>query len=683
MGVVRTADGLPIAGALVEARTWLSGTPIPLRRSVLSDAEGSWRLDNLPTGQLTLFFEAEGVAPLSFPIEVAGSPHHVGETVLTPAHLLRIEIVDTTGLPLAGEVRIRGRSTITADADGEVVVDLFPAEPFEAVVDAPGHTGQTVRRFPPLPPALQVRLEPAVVVRGRFLDPQGVPAIAGQVEVKTSSTLATRDVGDDGSFEIELRGGEEAILRFTSPTTAAFERTVPARAAGERVDLGDLTAPTGLTVTGTTGLPVAGARVWTPRPGPRGLQMAWVLGDLLQATSDAAGAFVLAGLPRQPLTLRIEAGGLAPRRVALTPEEDETFLDLGELVIGAGAELAVTVEAGTATPRSAHLDLGGRGLELDRVTAPFRDGEALLRHLPAGSFDLAVLADGSVICRTAVVVEEGAGRQAVHCEREPLHVEGVVEVGGRRVGRRRGPAAGRDPRHRRRLPPPAARVHRQSRRGGRRGRRRRRVRDRRAPARGVARAVAAGRRLADRAPSGGGRPRAGADDHRPLSRPRAHRHGRRRRRPAGGRGAGALARRFAHGMRVVSSDQEGHARAELPEGGAGALRVAAFHQGRWALGAPRPALGRGDGTIPLAFGPTGSLLLTGEDEVELSPRLVSADGWDLAVLHSWIGEWLRIAPGAVLELAGLPIGSYVVEAGPQRVAVAVSADERTEVDLDP
>lgn len=774
-GSVRTTDGIPLPGASVEGRAWLDGSPIPLRRNALSDSEGRWQLDNLPMGRLTLVFSAEGTAPLSFPVDVADSPHSVGEVVLTPTHLLHLVITDAAGVPLTeGEVRIRGRQSSTADNEGKVVLELHPDEPLDAIVDAPGHIPATVRRFPPLPRELHLRLEAAVMVVGRFVDSAALPVPGGRVEIEASSALSTHEIEPDGSFELEVTPGVEARLRLTSPSTSALELSVGPAAAGQRIDLGDLTAPAGVTVSGwllnaETGAPVPGARVWAPRLGARGLNMAWALGDLVETTSDAEGAFRMSGLAVQPVTIRVEARGLAPARLPLSPTAADLEIDLGRIYLGTGTDLVVSVVEGDPAPTSAELDLGGMGLELDRQTAPFREGEALFRHVPPGTFDLAVLSAGLVTCRTTVEVEEGSRRQQVDCENEASQVTGTVEVGGRPAGagvlrwipelgdapqpdvilntgwdfllRQRvfassGGDAMVDVDSRGEFESSSLRagdwlVLFQPEGGSAIGPRR------------VSLARSPAQTIVLRYPGLALRGTVVDTDDRPVAEAQvrtADGSAFARTEPDGSFVLGALlpgshriqARaadrksRFhdvvleehrdpdpvvlvverqenatvaevldedetplagalvffdlgAQGMRLVTSDAGGQARIELPGPDSRVLRIAAFHGGRWILGAPVTTLG-GDRDPPrLILGETGSLVLTTDREGVLSPRILSSNGWDLTVLHSWLGQWLRLSEGAALRLDGLPEGSYQIQVDGHQALATVTAGEQSEV----
>lgn len=774
-GFVRTPDGIPVPGASVEGRAWLDGSPIPLRRSALSDSEGRWQLENLPMGRLTLVFSAEGTAPLSFPVDVATSPHSVGEIVLTPTHLLHLVITDAAGVPLTqGEVRIRGRQSSTADSEGKVVLELHPDEPLDAIVDAPGHIPTTVRRFPPLPRELHLRLEAAVMVVGRFLDSAALPVPGGRVEIESNTALSTHEMEPDGSFELEVTPGEEARLRLTSPSTTALELSVGPAAAGQRIDLGDLTAPAGVTVSGwlvdaESGAPIPGARVWAPRLGSRGLNMAWALGDLVEATSDAQGAFRMTGLAVQPVTIRVEARGLAPARLTLSPTAADQEIDVGRIFLGTGTDLVVSVEEADAAPSSAVLDLGGMDLEVDRQTAPFRDGEALFRHVPPGTFELAVLSAGLVTCRTTVEVEERLDRQEITCENEGSQVTGTVEVGGRPAGagvlrwvpdlgdapqpdvilntgweflRRQRVFASSDGEamvdvdssgefESRALRPGDWLVLFQPEGGSAIGPQR--VTLARSPAQTIVLRYP-GLALRGTVVDGDARPVAEAQvrtaDGSAFARteldgsfvlgalaPGSHRI---QARAADRKSrfhdvvleehrdpdpvvlvverqenataaevlgedetplAGALV--FfdlgVQGMRLVTSDASGQARIELPGSDARVTRIAAFHGGRWMLGSPLAGHDGDRGPLRLTLVETGSLVLTTDRKGVVSPRIVSSNGWDLSILHSWLGQWLRLSEGAPLQLDGLPEGSYQIQIDDRQTLATVTAGEQSEV----
>ncbi|HUE95303.1 MAG TPA: carboxypeptidase-like regulatory domain-containing protein [Longimicrobiaceae bacterium] len=175
-------------------------------------------------------------------------------------------------------------------------------------------------------------------------------------------------------------------------------------------DLGDLRAERGMAIVGRVfrgddGAPVAGARVWLPRPQAEGPLVGWVHGDLVQAKTDADGAFRLSGLPPVPMLLRIDAAGLARRHLEVLPEPGLLELDLGDLWLDRGGSVVVTLARhDDATGR---LDLRNEWLEIEMLTRPATDGEIVFDNVPEGASTVSVLRGEDLQCEERVVVETG------------------------------------------------------------------------------------------------------------------------------------------------------------------------------------------------------------------------------------------------------------------------------------
>jgi hypothetical protein len=82
----------------------------------------------------------------------------------------------------------------------------------------------------------------------------------------------------------------------------------------------------------------------------------------------------------------------------------------------------------------ARADLRNGWLEPDMLTAPVRDGEATLRHVPAGTLTLSVLAGRKLLCERQVEVPADEAEIAVDCRRSSALVSGMVRTGGKAAG---------------------------------------------------------------------------------------------------------------------------------------------------------------------------------------------------------------------------------------------------------
>lgn len=132
------------------------------------------------------------------------------------------------------------------------------------------------------------------------------------------------------------------------------------------------------------------------------------------------------------------------------------------------------------------------------------------------------------------------------------------------------------------------------------------------------------------------------------------------------------------GLEVLTSDDAGLVRVTLPAPRAPRVRAAALVAGSWVLGewvSLDSALGAG-----LKLAPTGRSQLRVRTEGEAgSPRILTASGWALDRLLTWLGlrPWLSAEDS--LTLTGLPGGAYSVALGLAHSSVALQDEETREV----
>lgn len=437
-------DGRAIAGVKVRAEGWLADDlPVLFARRGESDDSGGWEIAGVPPRRLALLASREGYAPLARTLEPsAGEGLDLGELVLLPGADLAVVLRDDAGESVPGALVRTGSGKAVTDGEGRVLLEDLPAGgDLELRAKADGFLDAVHEVRWPWPAETAVTLTRAFTVRGVFLGQDGLPVTAGGVRIEQGSTFSFEELAADGRFTLHLESGAAYTLRLSSPTTASLAVEVAPGSPGEQRDLGELVPPPGVMVRGTVlsavdGVPVAGARIWTPRPSPDPVG-AWFHGDLLETRSDELGRFVLGGLVAKPEVLRIEAGGFARRQVTVQPEAGVPEVDLGEVELNRGARLRVWLAHAAqeaAEGATARLDLRQRWLDLDMLTATVVDGTAELPHVPAGEALLTVLAGRELLCERTVEVEAGDEQIDVECGDDGHRVSGLVLAAARAAG---------------------------------------------------------------------------------------------------------------------------------------------------------------------------------------------------------------------------------------------------------
>ncbi len=435
------SEKAPLAAVAVRAEAYVAeGIPALAARRVESGEDGRWEVAALPRGEVAVLAAAQGLAPFRTVVDAERPDVDLGTVVLRPGARLPVLVVDDTGAPVAAAAVTAGAGTsAVTDHRGQAVLEPLPAQTrIELTTRADGHLAAVEAVPPPFPEQLRVTLERAFVVQGRLVDARGVPAAGGTVRIENGSSYRDETLLPGGEFELELLPGQPVGLVLRSPVTTELRLAVESGQPGELRQLGDLSAPPGIRAHGrivrADGSPVAGARIWCPRPSEQGDVVAWVHRDFIEGRSAHDGSFELAGLPERPALLRFDAPGLARLHRLLQPERDAAVADLGELVMGEGATVRVFTHEAVGGGALARVDLRGGWLEPDMLTAAVSDGEAVVRHVPAGEVTITVLEGRDLLCEQVLQVGEGDRDLEVECGRSPMRVSGTVVVGAAAAG---------------------------------------------------------------------------------------------------------------------------------------------------------------------------------------------------------------------------------------------------------
>ncbi|NUP95289.1 MAG: sigma-70 family RNA polymerase sigma factor [Planctomycetaceae bacterium] len=328
-GVVRDGRTLrPIEGA------WVTDDEFG-ERAVRTDAEGRFALPGFEPGSArwsSLYARASGYADGVVPdVRLDAGVAHV-EFLLEKGRTARGSVVDANGTPLADarvEVQARGvdivQRSVRTGRDGH-----FELPPLRLELDATlriSKPGFGTRLYD-LPPAdatgerFQLdpfRLEPATLLVGRVVDEHGRALEGWSVQAAGCNADRTRDGGlefghwgrpwvsaltrGDGSFTLgDLCAGSWTVS-VTRKGFAGANLELPLELAdGERRELGELVLRADGTIAGRVldehGVPLFAATVEVCALNDPNSRLTYTF-------TDAAGRFVLDGLPDVPLTLAV------------------------------------------------------------------------------------------------------------------------------------------------------------------------------------------------------------------------------------------------------------------------------------------------------------------------------------------------------------------------------------------
>lgn len=434
-GRVLDAAGRPLSDATVAAGSYAPGEePIASVARAVTDDEGRWRIAGLVAGDLAVVVEREGYARRRESLTVQAADHDVGDWQLEAARRLELRTVSgLDGRPIAGaSVSCDGLPLGRSNGSGTVHLNGLPPAPLRVRIEAEGHL-DWIGTLAAADGFEEVTLQPSHRVIGRLLDHEGMAAAGGQARVETGDGFTVVSLAPDGTFALDLEPERPARLELTS-TEARIGVEVPPGSAGEITDLGDLQAPAGMILVGrlvrrTDASPVAGAEVWAISA--ENPLLAWARSDRRSTTSDREGRFRLTGLPAIPQTVYVDAPSMARRDLPVAPQPGSDEIDVGVVELDTGSVVrVVTLEAAGA---SASIDLGGRWLEPEMLTAPVVGGRATLYGVPEGRYPLLVKRRGAVLCETEARVPPGPDEVEVECSVDERRVRGVVWSGERPV----------------------------------------------------------------------------------------------------------------------------------------------------------------------------------------------------------------------------------------------------------
>jgi protocatechuate 3,4-dioxygenase beta subunit len=428
--VVDTA-GKPVEGAAIHvAETVDTSFPFPLpvgdeEPAALSGSDGFFRVEDLRGGStvsLTVLRtgyvagEAKGVqVPAERPVRIA----------LQQVGAISGRVVDPDGDPVAGaSVRVdTGRFMMRTTAfpmmdrtaaDGSFRIAEVTPGPIDLVADASGwQTGSVAGlelRGGEEKRGIEIRLEPAAILRGRVLAPSGRPLPDAQVMVAPEDRQrgfhsATTDA--EGRYELDSLPPGLRTLEASHPDHGSARRQVEVRVGETSFDF---TLEEGNEVSGRVvddaGVPVAGAQVWLAGAGRPASTM-----------SQSDGGFRFAAVADGSYRAGVDKEGFARSdRVPVTVAGSS--VEGLELRLSRGGALAGRI-TGVEAAELARVQVvaWGNGMPLGGRVEP--EGSYRIEHLPEGEWRVRAELPGTELYAEGVArLEPGASEARLDLELE-------------------------------------------------------------------------------------------------------------------------------------------------------------------------------------------------------------------------------------------------------------------------
>jgi Carboxypeptidase regulatory-like domain len=410
VGVVRAADGTPVANALIFGRRWNAPWGEPAI-STRSDAAGAFRLPRKTEDALTLWVQAESFVLRRIDRSVPG---RVLNVTLAPGSILEGRVLDGgTGSPIpearvvagltAGDLPFvpleadAGRVRATTDARGRFrLTGLGPGlQSLTASARGYGRVEQPNVRFGTQP---ELFLFPGASISGAVAGPDGKPAAGALVSVSRSGlwNLPSPERTDArGRFEIPgLDPGVYDVTAMKAGFAPGLVRGVSVRGTDDERVILNLDPPTAVVgrVISEPRHPVA-ARVLVQELG--GAPTPRALASLLGADTEPDGRFRSEDVPPGSHALGVMPRGFTPRRVDLDVPSHRSQLDLGDILVERGLAIGgrVLTPSGDGIADAQLYARGRLGWKRSRAVAE-SDGSYVLAGLEPGPYEVSVQARG-------------------------------------------------------------------------------------------------------------------------------------------------------------------------------------------------------------------------------------------------------------------------------------------------
>lgn len=424
-GVVRDAEGTPVAGATVllgfQSDAWARGPGGP-PHVVATDGSGAFELAGVPPGTLPLQVRAAGYGACSTAVEIRAGAAAAIEIVLRPEATVVGRVLDAAGEPVArarifsGEKDSFASSSAISAADGGFRLAGLSGGPVQlaAEKDGAGRAAATLELSPGEERVWDPALAPARLISGTLLDPQGSPVRGAELLLFPGAgeswdqrqRVNWLETDAAGRFGADVPDVPHTLLVYGRPSSMPAPILRGLRPGIEPLELrlpsSDSLAAIIARIVGPDGEPAPGAglTIRLPEQGEREL--------FLQASP---GEPVEVGVPPGRCEVRAEARALPALDLGERSVRSGERVDLGTIQLPAPAfvrgSLASVPDRARPSLRLEWFD--ARGRRLGRSPAGAR--EYVSPPLGPGEFTLVAQGDFLERREERLVVEEGVDQR--------------------------------------------------------------------------------------------------------------------------------------------------------------------------------------------------------------------------------------------------------------------------------
>jgi protocatechuate 3,4-dioxygenase beta subunit len=453
-------------------------------RSGVADENGRYEVHGLSEGERKVRVEAAKFLRLEDKVSIPAQAAATRDFTLRPGYKLAGTVAGPDGKAFGGaKVYASGKppsggaaamavafggarkedAVAVSGADGKWSADGLPEGPYVVKASADGFLDGEVKDVEPGRTDVALTLGAAAAIKGRVIGvADGRPVAGATVQRRTpdaSGARTGRGRGGRNPFAAFGGGGgqsattdKDGLFEMKGLEPGEYELTGSMRGfadseivkitcdAGQTVDHVEISLPPGVSVTGTvvekaTGAPVAGAIVWAGRADTNpfaGMATSDASGgdpqappDSINTTTDAAGRFVLNGLPPGKVSLEVRVVDHAPASASGVEAPSTDVV----VTVSGGGSVAGRVTGADGGPVAGSQLLLMRGMMAGggpRQTKSDSNGDFLVDHVPAGTYQLMLMDPQNPMAPTMASVNVKDGETTRH--------DFTKKTGGRQFG---------------------------------------------------------------------------------------------------------------------------------------------------------------------------------------------------------------------------------------------------------
>jgi len=408
-----TSHGAAIAGAEVRQASQRTLQPGPQGGSVITDADGLYKLDGVAEGERLIEFHKTGFITAQKPVEVKGGKDVQLDAELDPGHELRGRVVDRSGRGVAG-ANIMATGTgerrfdnmIVSDADGSFVVAGLADGKYRLTARKEGMvSGDASDIDLPQTRPITLTLDAGATITGRVT---GVaPEELTQVVVTAVGGTSRNQTYTDTSGNFSLPGLPDGQVRVDAfLMTAGRRRMAPAKTIVVENGVAppvEINFEEGISVSGRVtkgGVPVAyGSVSFNPGGVQRGSDR-----QSVNAMISPDGTYTAAGLSIGDYTVRVNGPNVSQYQTRYTASASGTF----DIDIHGATLRGRVVDARSGAPVSDARVLLISRLPANGSARTDSDGRFTIEAMPDATYDLQVNREQYAVASQPVVIANGS-----------------------------------------------------------------------------------------------------------------------------------------------------------------------------------------------------------------------------------------------------------------------------------